>query len=445
MESIIRDYLFTYLKENKILSGKQYGFISGRSTVLQLLTVMDIWTESLDKGVEVDVIYFNFQKAFDTVPHRRLIETLSYYGIRGPVLTWISDFLTDRKLQVLVNGCKSTMYEVLSGVPQGSVLGPLLFIIYINMLIQKCETKNMFLYADDIKIFKEIRSEDDMQDLQALIDKMYDWTNYSLLRFHPEKCVTMRLTPTRNESKHQKGMYNMDCTRLNEVTMEKDLGVYVDNKLSFHEHINIIVKKANGLVSLIRRTFVHLDQSMFKHVFTTIVRPHLEYAAPIWNPYLKKYITMIENVQRRATRQIPGLQQLSYKDRLKSLKLPTLEYRRYRGNMIQTYKIIHNIYDIDSKSFLKARSNARSENKSTAHCFALAKGSFNKDQRKYCFTNRVCDQWNNLPLYVVTAPTINAFKNRLDKIWTCNDVMYDPDNDIDITTSARNTRYAKVT
>ena len=281
------------------MSDKQYGFISGRSTVLQLLTVVDKLTESIDNGIDVDVIFFDFQKAFDTVPHRRLIETLSYYGICNPVLAWILDFLTDRKLQVSVNGCKSTMYDVHSGVPQGSVLGPLLFIVYINMLIQKSEAKNMFLYADDIKIFKEIRSEDDIEDLQASIDKMYDWTNYSLLKFHPEKCVTMRFSPTRYDSKLPRGMYNMDCTKLEEVSLEKDLGVYVDNKLTFHEHINMIVKKANGLVSLIRRTFVHLDQSMFKYLFTTIVRPHLEYAAPIWNPYLKKYVTLIEKEEQQ--------------------------------------------------------------------------------------------------------------------------------------------------
>ena len=132
---------------------------------------------------------------------------------------------------------------------------------------------------------------------------------------------------------------------------------------------------------------------------------------------------------------------MTYKDRLLSLKLPTLQYRRYRGSMIETYKITHNIYD--TEPFFKPRNNARSENNSTAHCFALQKERFNKDQRKYCFKNRVCDQWNNLPLDTVTAPTINAFKNHLDKIWTYNDVMYDPDIDIDKTTSARNTRYAK--
>ena len=129
------------------------------------MNVVDKWTEILDRGVAVDVIYCDFQKAFDTVPHKRLIKLLSYYGICDPVLSWIRDFLSNRKQQVSVNGCKSETFDVISGVPQGSVLGPLLFIIYINSMIEKAGTAEIFLYADDLKIYKEIASEEDMDKL----------------------------------------------------------------------------------------------------------------------------------------------------------------------------------------------------------------------------------------------------------------------------------------
>ena len=126
-----------------------------------------------------------------------------------------------------------------------------------------------------------------------------------------------------------------------------------DNKLYFEAHIADKIKKANALAGMLRRSFTYLNVDMFKSLFTSIVRPHLEYGAPIWSPYMKKYVHAIENVQRRATKQIPGLSNLSYRDRLKLIKLPTLQYRRYRGDMIIVYKLAHGLYDPDvSNDFL---------------------------------------------------------------------------------------------
>ena len=301
LESIFRDSIMGYLKTNSILSDKQFGFLGGRSTILQLLIAMDEWTEILDRGGAMDVIYCDFQKAFDTVAHNRLMDALCHYGLKDPILSWIEDYLKNRKQQVSVNGSKSSLFDVSPRVPQGSVLGPLLFIIYINSMVVKAGDTNLLLYADDVKLYREIKTDEDVETLQTDLDKLYDWTQYSLLKFHPDKCVVMRLMSSRSKKLKPNALYNMDERRLKAVSEEKDLGISFNDNLTFEKHINEKVNKANSLVGMVRRTFVYLDKDVFKVLFISIVRPHLEYGAPIWNPYTKKLINQIENVQRRAT------------------------------------------------------------------------------------------------------------------------------------------------
>ena len=165
LESFIRDAIIRYMRENGLISRKQFGFLAGRSTVLQLLKVIDSWTEILDRGGCVDVIYCDFMKAFDTVPHRRLINVLEYYGIDDPILSRINDFLTDRRQKVVINGVASKWHQVTSGIPQGSVLGPVLFVVYINTMVEESGVSDVYLYADDTKIFNEIHCQQDIDDL----------------------------------------------------------------------------------------------------------------------------------------------------------------------------------------------------------------------------------------------------------------------------------------
>ena len=186
------------------------------------------------------------------------------------------------------------------------------------------------------------------------------------------------------------------------------------------------VNKANSLFGMIRRTFLHLDKENFKLLFTSIVRPHLEYANSVWNPQLKRLINMVENVQRRATKCIPGLSNLTYKERLEILDLPTLQYRRYRGDMIEVFKCAHLLYDNEVlNDFLTFKCNEGHNLR--GHRYRLNKVLFRKDVRKHAFTARVTNQWNNLPDHITGAPTINIFKNRLDRLWKKDNlVMFDP-------------------
>ena len=269
---------------------------------------------------------------------------LKSYYIEGGILAWIIAFLSGRSQVVKVNDEESVSAPVLSGIPQGSVLGPLLFILYINDLpeILNCET---FLFADDTKIFREISSKEDSLALQSDIDELESWSKKWLLKFNIEKCHVLTLGKLEN-IKHTH-RYLICQNELEHVFDEKDLGVIFDSDLKFEDHISMKVNKANVIAGLIRRSFSFLDCKLFKKLYVTFVRPHLEYAQSVWAPHLKKHIDMLENVQVRATKLVDGLSNLDYPARLRKLELPTLVYRRARGDMIEVFKHLHT-YDHDT-------------------------------------------------------------------------------------------------
>ena len=324
-----------HLIENNLLSKRQYGFISGRSTTTQLLYFIDKCIDVLAEGNVIDTIYFDFAKAFDSVPHKRLLHKLKAYGITGNTFEWIKGFLTERKQFVSVDNVSSKICNVVSGVPQGTVLGPILFIIYINDILDGVNSDGV-LYADDTKLFRCILTKEDAYKLQKDINILESWAKTWLMNFHPGKCHV--LTLGKFEAIQLAYRYEVCGQEIEHVSVEKDLGVHVDEELTFAEHICSKVRIANALVRLIRRSFSYLDAITLKTLFTALVRPHLEYAESVWSPHLMNYIDMIEKVQDRATKLINGFRELEYAERLKKLNLTTLAFRRLRGDLIELYK-----------------------------------------------------------------------------------------------------------
>lgn len=351
---------------------------------------------------------------------------LHHYGIPYKVISWIESFLSNRRQRVLVNGIASKWHDVISGVPQGSVLGPILFVIYINTLIDDVDDvhcSDLFLFADDNKLFREILTEHDQNILQYDIDKMFSWTQSSLLQFHPDKCYTMSV---RSKSKQMYDHnYTMNERILSKKSEIKDLGILIDDHLTFVNHIAEKVNKANQIMGLIRRSFVYLDEHNFNLLFKSLVRPHLEYGNTIWSPFRKANIKMIENVQRRATKYVPKINSFEYNERLECLKLPTLAYRRFRGDMIETYKILHELYDSNCVGDLFTMKQSITR----GHDYAVQIKCPNTTIRKNFFTLRVSSTWNSLPKNIAEATSLNQFKNKLDKLCKDKNIMFDPDFD----------------
>ena len=230
MEKLVKDSLLAYMVENNLLSKKQFGFISGRSTVTQLLQYLDKCADVIANGGVVDSIYFDFSKAFDTVPHRRLSEKMKAYGIQGSLLKWIEAFLAGREQMVRVNGELSGPKPVISGIPQGSVLGPLLFVLYINDL-PDAVSSNILLFADDTKVFQQVRSKDDALLIQNDIDILNAWSEKWLLKFNTDKCHV--LTLGKIDKIMHTHRYTLYGDELDHVFEEKDLGVTIDMEMTF--------------------------------------------------------------------------------------------------------------------------------------------------------------------------------------------------------------------
>ena len=410
MEKVIKAQLNNHLKINNLLANEQYGFVSGRSTDTQLLTSLLHWQQALDQDIPVDIVYMDFKKAFDSVPHVRLIKKLKSYGIEGNLLSWIQDFLKDRTQHVKVNNSESEEKPVTSGVPQGSVLGPTLFIFFINDLpsISTVETK---IFADDTKAYCQIKNEQDKRNLQQTIDLMHDWTEKWQLHFNETKCKVLHLG--QNNPRHSYFIGKDDKRiELEETTLEKDLGVHIDRNLSFEEHINKITKKAASKCARILKNFTYRSKEVLVPIFKTIVRPILEYANSAWSSGLRKNINEIERIQKSFTKHIYQVKHLNYEQRLEKLNLPSLEYRRFRGDLIQTYKIAKNLYDKETvDSLFKFKENDRLR----GHKYKITKYYYNKVQFKHFFTNRVTNHWNSLPSHIVEANSLNIFKNKIDE------------------------------
>lgn len=422
METIVREKIMAHLMKHKLLSDKQFGFIPGRSTVLQMLHVMDEWTRILDEGGEVDVVYMDFQKAFDKVPHRRLLRKLGHYGITGNTQQWIRNFLVNRKQRVNIKGAYSSWRNVVSGVPQGSVLGPVLFAIYINELPASINSR-IFLFADDTKIFRGINSQQDQIALQDDLGKLVNWSERNLLPFHPNKCSHLRVHTrhrTVEDTEYTLATEGSDRLLIKKIAKEEDLGITTDEFLNFEAHISKKVNKANQIMGLIRRAFSALDISMFRCLFKSMVRPHLEYAQSIWSPYKRKDIRMVENVLRRASKMLPGLKNLSYSERLRHLEIPTMAYRRHRGDMIEVFKILKGGYDEDVNIHLE-----RQVGMTRGNILKLKKIRTRTQRRQMFFTSRVVDAWNSLPNSVIEAENVMTFEKRLDQFWANQPIKFD--------------------
>ena len=277
------------------------------------------------------------------------------------------------------------------------------------------------MFADDTKLYSCVNDDRSSEVLQRDLDSLVSWSESWQLPFNVSKCKVMHLgknTSDRTYSLTKDG----NISHISSVMEEKDLGVTFDEKLKFSQQVGKVVATANRKLGMIRRTFSSFDRDALLHLYKTLIRPVLEYSSCVWHPLLKKDIEKLEKVQRRATKLVRSLRNLDYPSRLRSLKLPTLAYRRHRSDMLQVFRLVTGIDDFDPSQFFSMAKTKRTR----GHGFKMEKKRARTKLRQGVFSQRVVTHWNNLPEDVVMSPSINTFKSRLEKVWKRSLNMYDP-------------------
>ena len=338
LEHIVCSNIMAHLDEYKLLSDRQHAFRKGHSCETQLTTVINDWAKILDNRGQVDTFILDFEKAFDTPPHELLKSKLFSYGIGGKTLKRIDSFLCFRQQRVVVNGVKSDWAPVSSGVPQGTVLGPLLFSLYINDISSDIESE-IRLFADDCVCYREIKDEEDTMKLQRDIDRLGSWARKWDMRFQPVKCNMMQLTRKRIKKIH--ASYTLEGTNLENVESIKYLGVTITSDLRWNTHISNVCTKANRTLGFLRRNLYSCPQEVKEAAYKGLVRPVLDYGSSVWDPPGVVLQEELESVQKRAARFVTGnynYETGSMTGILGQLKWESLKKRRKDNRLILLYK-----------------------------------------------------------------------------------------------------------
>ena len=411
-ERIICSAVMSFLMSNDLISEQQHGFVRGRSCQTNILLCLEKWTEIVDGGNSVDVAYFDYAKAFDKVSHRLLLLKLQSYGIDGKLLNWLKDYLDNRRQRVVVGNAMSQWLEVVSGTTQGTVLGFLLFLLFINDLPKACSPEDeslVMLLADDTKSYQEIQKDanrhmDDQAALQSRINRIAHWAEEWKMEINAKKSKVMHI----GKDNPCLG-YAINGSMIETVSVEKDIGFWISDDLSTATHVSKARSKALGEIARIRRNFTYIDKRAFCVLYNQRIRPHLDYGMTACPPGSSAASKELEAVQSKATSMVWGLKGLNSEERRKKLGLMTLDQRRDRGDLIEVFKMLKGLTRINPGMFWEVR-DARGGPRLVKEMAANG-----RKQRHTFFSYRVIQKWNLLPADLKMAKSLDSFKNRLDE------------------------------
>ena len=338
-EKIIRNKLVNHFERNNLLNPNQHGFRAGRSCLSQLLQHQDKITGILERGGNVDVIYLDFSKAFDKLDINITLQKLQNLRVTGKIFKWIESFLTGRQQIVTVEGAKSDPVNVISGVPQGSVLGPLLFLVLLNDIDNNTHSSSVSSFADDTRILAGISNTDDVRKLQIDLNAIFEWARQNNATFNDDKFECIRYGKN-DEIRNSTAYISNNGAAIKCEEYVRDLGVTLSQDAVFSKHISEIKTSANLKAGWILRTFQTRDKLLLKTLWKSLVAPILDYCCQLWSPRSVGQIQSLEKVQNNFFSKITGLSQLDYWQQLETLKMLSLERRRERYICIYVWKTL---------------------------------------------------------------------------------------------------------
>ena len=368
----------------------------------------DEFIQNFEGKTQTDVVVLDFSKAFDVVPHQRLLHKLNHYGIRGTTLNWIQNFLTNRTQKVVVDGSSSESARVKSGVPQGTVLGPLLVLIYINDLPSTVSSQ-VRLFADDCLLYRPIKCRADQEKLQRDLSALQDWAFRWGMCFNPSKCSVLRVS--RPKSKNLEFQYTLKGETLENVSSTPYLGVCLSETLEWEAYINKITSKANSTLGFLRRNLKACPPKLRETAYFSLVKSSLEYSSAVWDPFRQKDIDKLEKIQRAAARFVTQnyRQTASVTSLIQNLGWTDLKTRRKNSRLLCMFKILNELVEIPINNRLipADRRTRGGHNQAYKHIRA------NTTLGQNSFWHRTIPDWNSLQAAATESKTVAAFKSQL--------------------------------
>ena len=416
LEKHVHESLSEFLHTYNLLHKTQSGFRTQHSCETALVNMIDLWMNAIDSGKMVGVVLVDFKKAFDLVDHQILIDKLKIYGIKDEALSWFNTYLTNRKQQVAINNCKSDFKQISYGVPQGSILGPLLFLLFINDL--PLYTSNVFtdLYADDTTLYDVQDSMEQIENnLQSSLNNLQIWCRNNGMILNSSKTKVMLVTTYQKRQRltndHLDLTYNKES--LNMISNDKILGVFVDNNLTWSNHIKHLTKKIASSIWLLSKIKKFLSQAHRVQFYKSYIQPHIDFCNIVWGSSSESNKLKIFRLQKRACKVILDYNVDDSIEAMNSLKIMSIYDRLYLRKAKFMFKVYNNIAPAYISENFTLRNNENTNiqlRSSSAGCFIPPK------PRTECFKQSLkysgCLIWNSLPEEVKNAQTISTFHNR---------------------------------